>query len=479
MGRTAEARPPAPAGGGAEYDLAVIGSGSAAFAAAIRATALGARVALIERGTVGGTCVNTGCIPSKNLLAAAEAYHQAGHHPFGGVFTAQQGTDLAAITGVKDRVVARLRAEKYLDLAGHYGIEIITGHGRFTGPDVIEVSGRQVRAARFIVATGSAASVPPIDGLADAGYLTSATAMTLTRLPESLVVVGGNYVGLEMGQLFARLGAQVTIVEAQDRIAPGEEPEVSAWMRRILAGQGIGVVTAATVTQVQAGPPSTVVTQTRDGQRRLAAERILVATGRRPVLDGLSLEAAGIGLDSRGALILDEQLRTTNPRVYAAGDVTGAPQFVYVAAAQGTLAAGNALAGAGRAMDYLALPKVTFTTPNIASAGLTEHEARRAGHDCECRVLELDQVPRAIVNLDTGGMVKLVAERGSGKVLGVHAVAANAGEAILAGVYAIRFGLTVTDLASTWAPYLTMAEGIKLAAQAFTTDVALLSCCAA
>ena len=172
-------------------------------------------------------------------------------------------------------------------------------------------------------------------------------------------------------------------------------------------------------------------------------------------------------------------MRTTNPKVYAAGDVTGAPQFVCVAAAQGTLAAGNALTGAGRAMDYTALPKVTFTTPNIASAGLTDQQARHAGYDCECRVLDLEQVPRAIVNLDTRGLVKIVAERGSGRVLGVHAIAANAGEAILAGVYAVRFGLTVADLADTWAPYLTMAEGVKLAAQAFTTDVNKLSCCAA
>jgi mercuric reductase len=184
-------------------------------------------------------------------------------------------------------------------------------------------------------------------------------------------------------------------------------------------------------------------------------------------------------VDGGGGLVLDGELRTTNPRVFAAGDVTGAPQFVYVAAAQGTVAADNAVAGAGRTMDYTALPRVTFTTPNIAAVGLTEAQARAAGHDTESRLLELQHVPRAQVNLDTRGAFKVVAERGTGRVLGVHALAANAGDTILAGVYAVKFGLTVQDLADTWAPYLTMGEAIKLTAQTFTAEVSKLSCCAA
>jgi mercuric reductase len=208
------------------------------------------------------------------------------------------------------------------------------------------------------------------------------------------------------------------------------------------------------------------------------AAEILVATGRRPVVDGLGLDAAGVEVDGRGGLVLDQTLRTTNPNVLAAGDVTGAPQFVYVAAAQGTLAADNALADAYGTVDLTALPRVTFTTPNIAAVGLTDEQAVAAGYTCECRVVELRHVPRARVNLDTRGVFKIVAERGTGKVLGVHALADNAGDAILAGVYAVKFGLTVSDLADTWAPYLTMAEGIKLTAQSFTTDVEMLSCCA-
>jgi mercuric reductase len=461
------------------YELAVIGSGSAAFAAAIRATSLGARVALIERGTVGGTCVNVGCIPSKHLLAASHLYRTAGDHPFDGVATRQIGVELPALIAKKTELVDELRAEKYLDLADHYGFEIIRGHARFAGPERIDVDGREIVATRSVIATGSAPWAPPIDGLDETGYLTSTTAMELSRLPESLVVIGGNYIGLELGQVFANLGSRVTIVEALERIAPLEEPEISEVMTRILEEQGVQVITSANVTHVELGPPKMVVAESSGGEVRLPGAEILVATGRRPVLDGLDLEKADVEVDDRGGLMLNETLRTTNLNVLAAGDVTGAPQFVYVAAAQGTLAAENAITDAHDTMDYTALPRVTFTSPNIAAVGLTDERANASGYVCECRVLELEHVPRARVKLDTRGLVKIVAERSSGRVLGIHVLAENAGDVILAGVYAVKFGLTVGDLADTWAPYLTMSEGMKLAAQAFGRDVSLLSCCAA
>jgi len=268
-------------------------------------------------------------------------------------------------------------------------------------------------------------------------------------------------------------------VEALDRIAPLEEPEISEEMTRILEEEGVRVVTSAKVTRVEGGAPKTVVAEAEGGELKLEGAEILVATGRRPVLDGLGLGAAGVEVDDVGRLVLDQTMRTTNPDVFAAGDVTGAPQFVYVAAAQGTMAAENALTGAERAVNYAALPRVTFTTPNIAAVGLTDEQAQEAGYECECRVVELRHIPRARVNLDTRGLFKIVADRRTGKVLGVHALAENAGDAILAGVYAVKFGLTVSDLAETWAPYLTMAEGLKLTAQSFTTDVEMLSCCAA
>lgn len=461
------------------YDLAVIGAGSAAFAAAIRATSLGARVALIERGTIGGTCVNVGCIPSKHLLAASHVYRQAGDHPFVGVETRQAGVGLPALIARKGQLIEELRQEKYVDLAAHHGFEVIRGHATFAGPDRLHVDGREIGATRVVIATGSAPWPPPIKGLHEASYLTSTTAMELSALPESLVVIGGNYIGLELGQVFANLGSKVTIVEALDRIAPLEEPEISEAMTEILESQGIGVVTSAKVTRAEGGTPKAVVAETSGGKVRLTGAEILVATGRRPVLDELDLEKSGIQLDDRGRLVLDETLRTTNPNVFAAGDVTGAPQFVYLAAAQGTLAADNAVADAGRRMDYTGLPRVTFTTPTIAAVGLTDEQAVAAGYACECRVLPLEHVPRARVNLDTAGLIKIVVDRSNGRVLGVHVLAEGAGDVILAGVYAVKFALTVEDLADTWAPYLTMAEGIRLAAQTFTRDVSMLSCCAA
>jgi mercuric reductase len=462
-----------------EYDLLIIGGGSAAFAAAIRASNLGARVAMVERNTIGGTCVNVGCIPSKNLLAAADAYRQAGHQHFAGIETRQGGIEMGSLIGMKSEVVAMLRKEKYLDLAELYGFEIIRGHSRFVSPEAIEADGREITAGHFVIATGSAPWAPPIKGLDEVGYLTSTTAMELKELPESLILIGGNYIGLEMGQLFANLGTKVTIVEALERIAPLEEPEISGWMTQILTEEGIEIATSAKVVRVEGGERKAVVAVFDGSERRFEAVEVLVATGRRPVLDGLDLEKAEIEVTERGLLVLDDELRTTNPKVFAAGDVTGAPQFVYVAGAQGTLVADNAIRGAHRKMDYLALPRVTFTNPNIAAVGLTDQQAQEQGYLCECRVIELKHVPRAVVNLDTRGAIKIVADSHTGRVLGIHAIGQNAGDIILAGVYAVKFGLTVQDLADSWAPYLTMSEAIKLAAQAFTTDPAMLSCCAA
>ena len=304
--------------------------------------------------------------------------------------------------------------------------------------------------------------------------------MDLDHVPASIVVVGANAVGLEQSQLFARLGSTVTVVEALPRIAPFEEPEVSEALTAILMSEGVTVHVASTVTSVNRDAEGVVVTvDTPEGSRPLRAEHVLVATGRRPVTDNLDLDAVGVATGSRGEVVVDEHLRTTNPRIFAAGDVTGLPQFVYVAGAHGAVVAENALTGASRTVDYRALPRVTFTSPQIASVGLTDTQAEDAGIDCECRVLSLENVPRAIVNRDTRGVAKIVAERATGRVLGIHLLAEGAGDVILAGVYALEAHFTVDQLATLWTPYLTMGEAIKLTAQSFTRDVAELSCCAA
>lgn len=468
-------------------DLAVIGSGGAAFAAAIAARRKGKQVVMIEQATTGGTCVNTGCVPSKALLAAAEARHTATDQPFPGIHTTAEPVDFKTVLASKAELVADMRADKYVDLAAEHGWEIIPGTARFAAGPVLEVEpadggeAQRIEAEHYLVATGSTPTAPPIDGLAEAGYLTSTTAMELDQLPESMVVLGGNYIGLEMAQLFAHLGTQVTVLEMADKLAPNEEPEISDAIGSVFADEGITVHTATTLARVEADSGGYMLTaQPRNGseQETLRAEQLLIATGRRPVTDGLGLDNVGVTVGEAGQVGTDEQLRTANPRIWAGGDVTGAQQFVYVAGAHGNVVADNAFDAAGRTLDYRHLPRVTFTSPTIAAVGLTDQQANEQGLDCECRVLGLDKVPRALVNRDTRGLVKIVAERATGRIVGASALAEGAGDVIAAAVYAVKYGMTTRDMADTWAPYLTMSEGLKLAAQAFHLDVAKLSCCA-
>jgi len=457
-----------------DYDLAVLGSGGAAFSAAIAAVERDLRVVMVERGTVGGTCVNVGCIPSKALLAAAEARHRSGRQRFPGIHTEAGPVDFAALIAGKDEIVTDLRQEKYHNLATEYGIELIEGDAHVTAGPAVDIGGRRIEAAHYLVATGAEPHIPDIPGLADSGYLTSTTAMELDHLPESMLVLGGGYVALEQAQLFAHLGTKVTIV-VRSQIARSEEPEISEALRDALCDDGIEIHEGRQPDDISRDDGQIVL---RAGERQFGAEQLLVATGRAPRTAGLGLEAVGVRLGSGGEVLVEDDLSTSHPRVWAAGDVTGHPQFVYVAAKHGALVVDNAFGHAGRRLDYRSLPRITFTNPTIASAGLTEARALQQGLDCECRVLDLAQVPRAIVSRNTRGLAKLVAERDSGRVVGVHLLADGAGDAILAGVYAIEANLTVAQLAASWNPYLTIGEAIHLAAQSFTRDPSKLSCCA-
>lgn len=471
-----------------KVDLAVIGSGGAAFAAAIRATALGKAVVMVERGTIGGTCVNTGCIPSKALIAAAEARHVAADAStrFPGIATIADPVDMAALVGGKQDLVEALRGEKYVDVADSYGWQIRHGDAAFAGtPDapLLEVTAADVtvetiEAEHYLVATGSRPWAPPIDGLDEVGYLTSTTAMELTEVPESLLVLGGGYVALEQAQLFARLGSKVTLL-VRSRLASKEEPEVSNALQEIFADEGIRVVRRAVPTRMTREAATGQVVVTADvsgGEQEFRADQVLVALSRRPVTDALNLDAVEVKTGDAGEIVVTDQLQSSNPRIWAAGDVTGHPEFVYVAARHGTLVAENAFTGTDRSVDYTRLPRVTFTGPAIGAVGMTEAQVLAAGIRCDCRVLPLDYVPRALVNRDTRGFIKMVANADTGEILGLTAVAKDAGELAAAGVHIL--GKTITEAADAWAPYLTMTEGIRIVAKAFTTDVSKLSCCA-
>ncbi|MBA3745948.1 MAG: mercury(II) reductase [Solirubrobacterales bacterium] len=458
-----------------DYDLAIVGSGGAAFSAAIAARRADLRVVMIERGTVGGTCVNIGCIPSKALLAAAESRHRADSARFPGVRTAAGPLGFAALIAGKDAIVKRLRQQKYVDIAARQEIEIIEGDAHFLEGPALDVDGRRIDAAHYLLATGAEPAIPEIPGLADSGFLTSTTAMELEELPESLVVIGGGPVALEQAQLFAHLGTRVTLL-VRSTLARGEEPELVERLKAALASEGIRVCERAHITAV--GRAEHVVHVTTDDGQEYRAAHLLVAAGRRPRTGGLHLDDVGVGVGPGGEVVVGNDMSTSNPRIWGAGDVTGHPQFVYVAAKQGALVVANAFEPAARHISYRSMPRITFTTPTIASVGMTQAQADEVGMDCESRLVDLADIPRAIVSRTSIGVVKLIAERQTGCILGVHMLADGAGDAILAGVYAIDAGMTVTDLAESWDPYLTIGEGLYLAAQAFTRDLNTLSCCA-
>jgi mercuric reductase len=462
-------------------DLVVIGGGTAGLAAAIRAADLGAHVVLVEGGTLGGTCVNVGCIPSKTLIRAAEVPHRATHHAFDGVYTRTEPPDLARLMAQKDELVTTLRQEKYWDvLAAYPTIRLYQGRGFINADLSITICGDVLKPERLIVTTGASPWAPPIAGLADSRYLSSTEALSLSALPRSLLVVGGSAVGLEIAQLYARLGTRVMVLEAMPTLVPAEDPQMGPALAEYLREEGLDIRTAVSVQHVardRAGYRVQVMTDGR--QDTVTGDQLLVATGRRANTRGLGLEASGIAIGNRGEIVVDAQLQTSRAGVYAAGDVIGDPMFVYVAAYAGQVAAENAVGGHARPYDLSALPRVTFTDPQVASVGVTEREARRDGVDVMVATLPLSYVPRALAARDTRGSITLVADRRTKRLLGAHILATEAGEMIQEPALAIRHRLTIDDLAGAFHPYLTLAEGIKLAAQAFTRDVKKLSCCAA
>ncbi|MEU0266802.1 mercury(II) reductase [Nocardioides sp. NPDC006303] len=457
------------------YDLAVIGAGSAAEAAAAEARRRGKSVALVERGVIGGTCPSVGCVPSKSLLAAAAVRATAMSGRFPGIATSAGPVDLAGLVEDKDQMLTVLRQRDHVERLDREGVDVLVGSAAFAPSQedrpVLLVAGRdgaetQVVADQVIVASGAGPSIPEVPGLQEVDYLTYATAMSLDRVPESLLVVGGNAVGLEQAQLFARLGAETTVIEVASRIAPHEDPTVSSALREALTAEGLTIMTEATLTHVESTPTGIEATLTHDGETlTIAAEKILIATGRRPATDGLNLATVGVETGPRGEVLVDEQLRTANPRIWAAGDVTGVAQFVYVAHAQGTAAAANALGDENRTLDYTAMPRVTFTSPSVAAVGLAPADAEARGQEYEQRELPLSSVPRAILDRRFHGVLKLVSDPTTQRLLGVHMVGEDAGDIVGAATYAMSAGLTVQQLATTWAPAFTMAESLKLAAQ--------------
>lgn len=464
---------------GKNFDLAVVGAGSAGFSAAITAAEQGAQVALIGHGVIGGTCVNIGCVPSKTLIRAAETLHQANTAArFAGIRAKGQLDDWAATVRQKDELVAGLRQSKYADLLPAYNnISYVTGQARLVEGGVA-VNGNFLKAQRLVITTGARPAVPSIPGIEKVDYLTSTSALSLEAPPKSLLVIGGGYIGAELAQLFARMGINVAIV-CRSHLLPTAEPEIVEALSGYLRDEGIQLKCGVTYKQARQTSVEAELVVTRDGRdERLTAERILVATGRAPNVEGLGLKEATVAQEANGSIRVDDRMRTTRAGVYAAGDVTGRDQFVYMAAYGAKLAAKNALNGDSLRYDNSAMPAVVFTDPQVASVGLTEAGARAAGYETQVSVLPLNAVPRALAARDTRGLIKLVADKRTRKLLGAHILAPEGSDSIQTAALAIRHGLTINDLAEAIFPYLTTVEGLKLAALGFEKDVAKLSCCA-
>lgn len=461
------------------YDLLIIGSGAAAFSSAIKAIEYGAKVGMIERGTVGGTCVNIGCVPSKTLLRAGEINHLSKDNPFIGLQTSAGEVDLASLITQKDKLVSELRNQKYMDLIDEYNFDLIKGEAKFVDASTVEVNGTKLSAKRFLIATGASPSLPQISGLEKMDYLTSTTLLELKKIPKRLTVIGSGYIGMELGQLFHHLGSEITLMQRSERLLKEYDPEISESVEKALIEQGINLVKGATFERVEQSGEIKRVYVTVNGSREvIESDQLLVATGRKPNTDSLNLSAAGVETGKNNEILINDFGQTSNEKIYAAGDVTLGPQFVYVAAYEGGIITDNAIGGLNKKIDLSVVPAVTFTNPTVATVGLTEEQAKEKGYDVKTSVLPLDAVPRAIVNRETTGVFKLVADAETLKVLGVHIVSENAGDVIYAASLAVKFGLTIEDLTETLAPYLTMAEGLKLVALTFDKDISKLSCCA-
>ena len=465
---------------GDRLHVAVIGSGGAAMAAALKAVEGGARVTLIERGIIGGTCVNVGCVPSKIMIRAAHVAHLRRESPF------DAGLSTTSLTVLRERLLAQqqgrvdeLRHAKYEGiLESTPAISVLRGTARFQDGHTLRVElaeggERIVAFDRCLVATGASAAVPPIPGLKDTPYWTSDEALASDTIPKRLAVIGASVVAVELAQAFARLGSEVTIL-ARSAMFFREDPAIGAAVTEAFRMEGIEVLEQTQASQVSHANGEFVLT-TNHGELR--ADQLLIATGRLPNTQGMNLDGAGVKLDKRGGIQIDQGMRTSAADIYAAGDCTDQPQFVYVAAAAGTRAAIN-MTGGEATLNLDVMPAVVFTDPQVATVGYSEAEAHHAGIETVSRTLTLDNVPRALANFDTQGFIKLVAEAGSGRLLGVQAVTAEAGELIQTAALAIRNRMTVQELADQLFPYLTMVEGLKLAAQTFNKDVKQLSCCA-
>lgn len=445
-----------------EYDVTIIGGGPGGYVAAIYASQLGARVALVEKDRLGGTCLNRGCIPTKSLLRSAGVLQQARRASEFGLEIDHIEVNLPQIIARKNNIVDGLLAGiNHLTLAGN--ISIYKGAGRIVSPTLVKVNDEEIPTKRIIIATGSETASLPIPGLDLSGVVTTDEMLDVTKLPKSLIVIGGNVVGVEFATIFNAFGTKVTILEMRPFLLESVDLEISQRFAQILRRQGITIITSATVKAImQEGTMTKVVWDTPEGERGIEAQMVLMATGRSPYTEGLGLTELGMKMKRR-AITVNERLETNIPNIYAIGDVIGGHMLAHVASYEGKIAVENAL-GHSRRVDYQAVPICVFTHPEIAGVGLTENEAKTRGLSYKVSSFPFSACGRAYTMRETMGMVKMVCEAESGRVLGMHIMGPHADDLIAEGVLAVKCSLTAKDIADTMHAHPTLPEAVLEAA---------------
>jgi pyruvate/2-oxoglutarate dehydrogenase complex dihydrolipoamide dehydrogenase (E3) component len=441
------------------YNLVVIGGGTAGLVSAAGAAGLGARVALVERGLLGGDCLNTGCVPSKALLASARMAadrRAAGRHPADGAGS-EFGAAMTRMRRIRADLATHDSAARFRDL----GVDVFFGEARFVARDAVEVDGARLRFARAVIATGARPAVPPIPGLAEAGYLTSETVFELAEPPPRLAVVGGGPIGCELAQAFARFGSRVVVVEREERLLPAEDPEVGAAIGEALSADGVELALGAMLVQVERTPSGVrLALDEPAGRRSVEADRVLVAAGRAPRVADLGLEAAGVEVDERGKIRTNDRLRTTNPRVYAAGDVVGGRPFTHLADAHARIVLRNALFPGRAKASALTVPECTFTDPEVARVGHTLASAAGAGLGVRAFVQPFDAVDRPRLEGEARGFARVLVAEGDDEIVGATIVGRHAGELIATVVVAMESGAGLADLAGVVWPYPTRSQAL-------------------
>lgn len=450
-------------------DLLVIGGGSAGSTAAMAAVGFGAKVILAEESSLGGTCTNVGCVPSKVWLHAADLIRSVGRAKAYGLIDKTAAPEFDLIQRTKTGIADSFRSNgtKVMEQAG---IEIIHGRAAFVEPRLISIDGRMVEADRVLIATGSSPFVPPIDGLEQVPYLTSSDTLALPELPKSILIVGGSYIGLEIATFFNTIGVKTTVIEALDRIAPNEDKEVSEMLAKMMADQGIDIHTSTKVERVSKidGGVSIEASQA-DQMISVSGEKMLIATGRKPALNELNLVAAGVTFGRKG-IEVDRFLETAAAGIYAAGDVLPSLQLEHVGVYEGGLAVNNMFSDQREGADYRVIPRVMFTYPEVASVGETEEQAARA------RPVVAETIPYAALAMakidgEPQGLIKLVADAAGGQLVGAHIVGHDAGNLIHLASQAMSFNLPVDKVAASIAAYPTLAQGFFYAAEALTEKI--------